>query len=686
MRTIAFIVMSLLLASSAFAFLEVALQRQQNELKIKYTEIAQKSKQIKTCQNDILKYKYNTTVITQMCYHKDLAFTVESLIGDVNFNYEVAAIAIDLHSPISWLKSSKCLSCPEETTVPTFKAAQNLTCTNSCLFDSTQSSYIITNKYRQNKRGSIASNNMYLYGEYILSKFSFLAYDPKKKKSMFRYIEEQLRKDTFEKYEDLITFPSLKLLGAEKMIGYNNYPADGAIGLGLNKIYKGDTKIEQNTDIMEALSSSVQQIDNRIFGIYINEIGDIFKDYVLILGGINDKYSHKNLEDIQYVTVNQETSYYWSLPLTELSFNVPSAKVNTQGLSEDFNVIKPKKQNAILSLSTSFIALPKDELNQLITIINRYGESNCKIVDLTYFAIYCTNFHTETLQLMEISFSFQGGAKLVLDYKQLQRQCNVDDNYQKENRDDNDCLLNIQLSPTDNIILGEPFLKKHYTIFDQEQMRVGFLPAADNTYWRKEFYQPPSFIKYLIRIVIAVFTLGMCFIVCISQVTRFCKWFRRKWREEDSAHYSEKVSFARHKDEISYDDIELSMREQAMNELKKQQFEDTNDFANTQFQEDSSSHIEIRDFEDNQNFNKNTDFPSIPQPRGAQQADLIEVEQPQAFDHGFNFVQANNQPNNNSNTQNNNQNTNNNNGFEQHEDISISLDDGNQPKTNNNNF
>lgn len=115
---------------------------------------------------------------------------------------------------------------------------------------------------------------------------------------------------------------------------------------------------------MEALSSAVQQIDNRIFGIYINEIGEIFKDYVLILGGINDKYSHSNLEDIQYVEVNKDTSYYWSLPITDITFHVPSMDPNTDGLKnvENFNVIKPKKQNAILSLSTTFIALPKDEL------------------------------------------------------------------------------------------------------------------------------------------------------------------------------------------------------------------------------------------------------------------------------------------------------------------------------------
>lgn len=57
-----------------------------------------------------------------MCFHRDLSFTIETLIGDINFNYEVAAIAIDLHSPLSWLKSTECNSCPKDTPNPTIKS------------------------------------------------------------------------------------------------------------------------------------------------------------------------------------------------------------------------------------------------------------------------------------------------------------------------------------------------------------------------------------------------------------------------------------------------------------------------------------------------------------------------------------------------------------------------------------
>jgi len=82
-----------------------------------------------------------------------------------------------------------------------------------------QTDFIVTNKYKQGKFASITSNTQMLYGEYILSKFSFLAYDPDRKKSLFKYIEEQFEMDTFEKYESLISFPSLKMIAATKLIG-----------------------------------------------------------------------------------------------------------------------------------------------------------------------------------------------------------------------------------------------------------------------------------------------------------------------------------------------------------------------------------------------------------------------------------------------------------------------------------
>ena len=68
--------------------------------------------------------------------------------------------------------------------------------------------------------------------------------------------------------------------------GYDKYPADGGIGLGMISEER-DSKIENGVDLMQALANAEQEIDKRVFGIYINELGDIFKDYALVLGGID---------------------------------------------------------------------------------------------------------------------------------------------------------------------------------------------------------------------------------------------------------------------------------------------------------------------------------------------------------------------------------------------------------------
>jgi hypothetical protein len=44
---------------------------------------------------------------------------------------------------------------------------------------------------------------------------------------------------------------------------------------------------------------------------------------------------------------------------------------------------------AVLSLSTSFIALPKKELLEFIKLLNIYGNTDCSLVDGNYYAVYC---------------------------------------------------------------------------------------------------------------------------------------------------------------------------------------------------------------------------------------------------------------------------------------------------------
>ena len=78
-------------------------------------------------------------------------------------------------------------------------------------------------------------------------------------------------------------------------------------------------------------------------------------------------------------------------------------------------------------------------------------------------------------------------------------------------------------------------------------------------------------IRYLVRVSVVIFVLGMIFIICIAQINKFFKWFKRNWDGEDSSHISERVPFAKPENalmETTYDDIELSARKMALHELK----------------------------------------------------------------------------------------------------------------------
>ena len=64
---------------------------------------------------------------------------------------------------------------------------------------------------------------------------------------------------------------------------------------------------------------------------------------------------------------------------------------------------------------------------------------------------------------------FKGTEKsAVLDGYALFKNCSVDIVENNLNPDERfDCLLNVRLARDSRIILGEPFIKQHYTIFDQ---------------------------------------------------------------------------------------------------------------------------------------------------------------------------------------------------------------------------
>lgn len=91
--------------------------------------------------------------------------------------------------------------------------------------------------------------------------------------------------------------------------------------------------------------------------------------------------------------------------------------------------------------------------------------TNCSIVDDIDLIVYCRNliFPIHFIDL-KFYFTFEGNKKIELASHLLYRNCTKSENSSSIM----DCLLNIRYSKSGYVILGEPFMKWHYTIFDNE--------------------------------------------------------------------------------------------------------------------------------------------------------------------------------------------------------------------------
>lgn len=73
---------------------------------------------------------------------------------------------------------------------------------------------------------------------------------------------------------------------------------------------------------------------------------------------------------------------------------------------------------------------------------------------------------------------------------------------------------------------------------------------------------------------IIIFVLGMIFIVCIAQIMKFCKWFKKNWEGEIMSHPDERKSLSQVKHneliDTTYDEIEMNARKSAMDDLREE--------------------------------------------------------------------------------------------------------------------
>eukprot|EP00929_Paragymnodinium_shiwhaense_P035491 TRINITY_DN19142_c1_g1_i1.p1 TRINITY_DN19142_c1_g1~~TRINITY_DN19142_c1_g1_i1.p1 ORF type:complete len:401 (+),score=75.80 TRINITY_DN19142_c1_g1_i1:124-1326(+) len=210
---------------------------------------------------------------------------------------------------------------------------------------------------------------------------------------------------------------------------FGSAPFDGIMGLGLPSLSEGQT--------FNVLQSMIQSKSVKL-GLFSVFLGRTEQEPSEILFG---SY-RRELAQHEPVWVPVRPTGFWEVPLDSMAIN---GDVHDVG-----------NASVVLDTGTSLLAGPTDAINWL--------------VDKLDVASDCSNFQA----LPDIAFTV-GQHKFTLS---------PSDYIDRDDKEGCSMSLMTQDSPNGNAvwIFGDPFLRKHYTIYDQDNMRVGI--AAANHAWR----------------------------------------------------------------------------------------------------------------------------------------------------------------------------------------------------------
>ena len=95
-----------------------------------------------------------------------------------------------------------------------------------------------------------------------------------------------------------------------------------------------------------------------------------------------------------------------------------------------------------------------------MNVLNKFFSADCVLVDGDAYAVYCKSFSMVHVMDFKLQFRFRGSTiNVTLSESTLVRNCTVGDTEITDTKQRFGCLLNLQLSHDQKIILGEPFLK-----------------------------------------------------------------------------------------------------------------------------------------------------------------------------------------------------------------------------------
>ncbi|KRX02834.1 Aspartic peptidase domain [Pseudocohnilembus persalinus] len=459
------------------------------------------------CQNEVVK-------ITQQCVQKNVFYTVETLLGDNQIDYK---LAVDLQTPWTWVKSKGCEMYHRDGIPKAEKTSIQKEKFKTCALNGFDKHFSCIQSNKCEKIHKCAEIDYKSEGLSMAGVFG----------------DTQVRFPSLGSADQGII--SQRIVTSFALSGYDDFQGDGVLGLGrgaknieTNNYDQNNVSAEQDwenemkngvqdySDDIETSNFQMFQVEEKtnlmlnfverfeskihkqMFSLYIADnyeeyIDETFESHIELGHQNTQKYLFQNDHgSVTWVPIMHERYFLWQLKIKQISVykHTDNKKYNDIIYSSNRpEIIRGFDQSAILSISTTNLVLPQEQVQQFVQIIKGYYNIECNVQLRHYYQVLCEDLN-QPMQFYDIyvTIQFEQG-EVIINPQHLIQDCRKQQHSSKY-----DCLLNIQESLDGHTILGEVVLKNYYWMFDLEDDKIGF-GAAKNKYNEKIFEVLKSEVK-----------------------------------------------------------------------------------------------------------------------------------------------------------------------------------------------
>mgnify|MGYP000927402833 CR=1 FL=1 len=294
------------------------------------------------------------------------------------------------------------------------------------------------------------------------------------------YVEGYAFNDSIS-FGDSLVASSQPFLVIDMKLSLEGIEIDGIFGLGF---LRAEGKIPTFLETLKAEG----RIENKLFSFYLTDSPQSFgtSASTLTIGGWDSKYFKE--ETLRYLPVTD--NFHWAVTLKGLKAgNIP------------VNVSESYQYQAVIDSGTSHLLIPQSTLLDFVNILQNQFGIRCRWMGFPICG--CpkgskANFPTLYFNL--------GGSEFALGPE-----------YYVDQRSEN-CMLLMQtmvpLSSTTNYwILGDVFMRAYYTVFDEDNLKIGFAELKEAPI----ISNPSGIILKTLGVILGMAIIGMVFVILIRR-------------------------------------------------------------------------------------------------------------------------------------------------------------------------